>query len=144
MCDPLILGSGLPNLNFRNQDIFLKNQELIRRFFPKTQEKNQEIYFLYQTKTRKHRICFSWRSKTVTFATVCNFFLAMLRSGQEGRRLKKVFHPRWYKFFFCQEKRMKKPFWTSYFLTKNINFSRQKNRAKRLFWLNKIMRAACF
>jgi hypothetical protein len=37
-------GTGLPNPNFRKQEFFLKNQDLIRRFFSKNQEKNQEIF----------------------------------------------------------------------------------------------------
>jgi hypothetical protein len=36
--------AGLPNPNFRKQEFFLKNQDLIRRFFSKNQEKNQEIF----------------------------------------------------------------------------------------------------
>jgi hypothetical protein len=28
-----VIGTGLPNPNFRNQGFFIKNQELIRRFF---------------------------------------------------------------------------------------------------------------
>jgi hypothetical protein len=36
--------AGLPNPNFRNQEFFVKNQELIRRLFLENQEKNQEVF----------------------------------------------------------------------------------------------------
>jgi hypothetical protein len=37
-------GSGLPNRIFGNQGFFNKNQEFIRRFCSKNQEKNQETF----------------------------------------------------------------------------------------------------
>ena len=37
--------SGLPNSNFRNQGIFVKNQEFFSRIFFLNQEKNQECFF---------------------------------------------------------------------------------------------------
>jgi len=39
-----IVQPGLPNPNFRNQEFFVKNQELISRLFLENQEKNQEVF----------------------------------------------------------------------------------------------------
>jgi hypothetical protein len=36
--------AGLPNPNFRNQEFFVKNQELIGRLFLGNQKKNQEVF----------------------------------------------------------------------------------------------------
>ncbi len=36
--------SGLPNPNFRNQEFFVKNQQLIRKLFLENQEKNQALF----------------------------------------------------------------------------------------------------
>jgi hypothetical protein len=46
------LGTGLPNPNFRNQEFFVKKQELIRRSFSKTQERNQETFSRNQKENR--------------------------------------------------------------------------------------------
>ncbi len=60
--------SGLPNPNFRNQEFFVKNQELISRFFLENQEKsggfpkNQErIRRLFEEIRRKIRRVFEIR-----------------------------------------------------------------------------------
>jgi hypothetical protein len=43
---------GLLNPNFRNQEFFVKKQELIRRFSPKNQERNQETFCRNQKENR--------------------------------------------------------------------------------------------
>ena len=74
-----LIWPGLPNPNFRNQEFFLKNQELIRRFSPK----NQETFSRNQKENKTvSRSFFFEKTKIFTLTNVCNFAFYEASNGK--------------------------------------------------------------
>jgi hypothetical protein len=83
--------SGVPNPSFRKQEFFIKNQELVRRFFSKKQGENQEIFFAKSGENIRHQIFFCSRNKTVTIANVCNFSRTIRKRPSKREGVKNIF-----------------------------------------------------